>query len=106
MPYFRADMSRSLFHQSAIGRCFSKKENQPNTLPEKDEVSFKDLLPILKEFNIWQFTAFHTILCFRIKSIQGEKHVKTLRKSSTVGTPNKGQLIFREHESKKGNLRI
>ena len=72
MPYFRADLSCSLFEQSFIGRCFFKKEKQSDTIAQSDEVGMKDLLPILKEFNIWQFTAFYTILCFRIKSIQGE----------------------------------
>ena len=74
MPYFRADLNCSLFEQSFIGRCFFKKEKQSDNLTESDNVGMKDLLPILKEFNIYQFTAFYTILCFRIKSIQGKNN--------------------------------
>ena len=32
--------------------------------------------------------------------------LKIFRKTSTVGTPNKGQLIFWNNESNKGNLGI
>ena len=71
MPYFRPDLSCSLFEQSVIGRCFCKNDKQVNALSESEDVGMKDLISILKEFNIWQFTAFYTILCFRIDTIQG-----------------------------------
>ena len=73
MPYFRSDLSCSLFEQSVIGRCFYKKEKQQSDVNESEGVGLKDLFSILKEFNIWQFTAFYTVLCFRIDTIQGKK---------------------------------
>ena len=71
-------MTCSLFEQSAVGRCFYNKAKEGDADNEVDHVGMKDLLPILKEFNIWQFTVFYTILCFRIKSIQGNNLLRLI----------------------------
>ena len=78
MPYFRPVPSQSLFQQSFVGKIFNKSEDSTE-LEEKEEtkeveeasIGMSDLLPIVKGFNIWQFAFFYTILCCRIKSIQG-----------------------------------
>ena len=78
MPYFRPIPSQSLFRQSFVGRIITKsddstetKENDETKASEETSIGMSDLLPIIKGFNIWQFAVFYTILCCRIKSIQG-----------------------------------
>ena len=72
VPYKKINPEKSVFEQSFIRTaCCKSENNEEETTDETPTVTFKDVLPALKSFNIWQFTAYYTILSSRTKSIQG-----------------------------------
>ena len=72
VPYKKLNSEKSIFEQSFIRAVCAKSENnEEEPSDQAPVVTFKDVLPAIKSFNIWQFTAYYTILSSRTKSIQG-----------------------------------
>lgn len=71
MPYYRSDPTKTVFQQSFIGRCFNKETEIEAREPDESNVTLKTIIPVFKSVNTWQYAALYTILCCRIKSIQG-----------------------------------
>ena len=72
VPYKRHNSEKSVFEQSFIYSLCVKSEDSKAQATEDDQaVTFQDIVPAIKSFNLWQFTAYYTLLGTRTESIQG-----------------------------------